>query len=183
MQKQLGITPDQHVELMDGQRCGVGDVVRLRKNDYGLNVFNGMAGIVMEVNPDGVRVKLGDREVTLPAAYCKEGLQLGYAITADSSQGLTVEQAIVMVDGMDYRRVYVAATRSRRPPLYVASSLQALGTALATRDEHTPPHRRGHPPHRRGHQGAQKRSWHLDVATPFKGARIGVTNDSLYGAV
>lgn len=139
VQKQLGITPDQHVELMDGQRCGVGDVVRLRKNDYGLNVFNGMAGIVMEVNPDGVRVKLGDREVTLPAAYCKEGLQLGYAITADSSQGLTVEQAIVMVDGMDYRRVYVAATRSRRPPLYVASSLQALGTALATRDEHTPP--------------------------------------------
>lgn len=140
VQQARGITPVQDIPLMDGQRCGVGDVVRLRQNNYELRVFNGMTGVVLEVTPGGVRVRLSDdRMVTLSAAYCREAVQLGYASTADSAQGLTVEQAIVMVDGMDYRRTYVAATRSRRPPVYVASSAQAIATALATRDEHAPP--------------------------------------------
>lgn len=136
VQRQLGIVPVSAVALRHGQHCGTGDRVRLRINNYKLGVFNGQTGTVVHVDAEGVKVRLDSdgREIVLPRAYCQEGLELGYCVTADSAQGLTLDQAVVLADGMDYRRVYVAATRSRQPPVYVASSEQAMATALAQRE-------------------------------------------------
>ncbi|MCS7063456.1 MAG: hypothetical protein NZM04_05345 [Methylacidiphilales bacterium] len=86
---------------------------------------------MVEVSDSWLRVRMDDgREVVLPSRYCELWVELGYACTADSAQGLIADQAIVVCDGMDNERIYVAATRSRRAPIYVAESAQHLAWAL-----------------------------------------------------
>jgi ATP-dependent exoDNAse (exonuclease V) alpha subunit len=52
--------------------------------------------------------------VTLPAAYVRENVALGYALTVHKAQGTTTDRAVVIVDeNMTAPQLYVAMTRGR----------------------------------------------------------------------
>jgi conjugative relaxase-like TrwC/TraI family protein len=53
-------------------------------------------------------------EVTLPPAYVREHITLGYALTVHKAQGTTTDRAVVIVDeAMTASQLYVAMTRGR----------------------------------------------------------------------
>jgi conjugative relaxase-like TrwC/TraI family protein len=116
---------DQHeVDLGDGCRASVGDVVITRQNDRRIRtmrggwVKNGDRWKVTDIRRDGTVVvkRLGGRggRTVLPAEYVAEHLDLGYAVTAHRAQGITVDTAHVMVTSSTTREnLYVSMTRGR----------------------------------------------------------------------
>ena len=131
----LGVCIDQRTRIRWGQQCGVGDLVRTRLNDYLTNVLNGDTWQVTRIT-DGQIYLLhqGDgREATVYHDWAKEWLELGYALTCDAAQGVTVDRAFVLLDGMGCSRLYAAATRGRQPPIYYSTeedAVEALEDAL-----------------------------------------------------
>lgn len=124
---------DQHeVDLGDGCRASVGDIVITRQNDRRLRtmrcgwVKNGDRWGVTDIRRDGTVVvkRLGPRggRTVLPAAYVAEHLDLGYAVTAHRAQGITVDTAHVVVTPSTTREnLYVSMTRGRASNIaYVA---------------------------------------------------------------
>ncbi|MGN6250270.1 MAG: MobF family relaxase [Marmoricola sp.] len=113
------------VALASGGCASVGDLVITRRNDRRLRtlkrgwVRNGDRWKVSDVRTDGsLVVRRADRRfagaVLLPASYVAEHVDLGYAVTAHRSQGLTVETAHVVVGETTTREnLYVAMTRGR----------------------------------------------------------------------
>ena len=91
------------------------DRIVLTRNDYDLDVRNGMLGEVLEVGEIGIRVKIdGDapRIVDLPSGY--RSLDHGYATTIHKSQGATVDHCFVLKSkSMDRHLSYVALTRQK----------------------------------------------------------------------
>jgi conjugative relaxase-like TrwC/TraI family protein len=124
--------PSREVELHDGTRASVGDLIITRQNHRRITlrggwVKNGDRWRVNDVNNDGsiVAQRLGMRfggSVVLPADYVAEHVDLGYAITAHRAQGMTVDTAHVVVTGSTTREnFYVAMTRGRESNVaYVA---------------------------------------------------------------
>jgi hypothetical protein len=121
------------VSLADSTRASVGDLVITRSNDRRLStarggwVRNGDRWRVTKVGKDGSMtvVRLGTDlggTVTLPAAYVREHVDLGYAVTAHRAQGLTVDTSHVVVSSMTTREnLYVSMTRGREANIaYVA---------------------------------------------------------------
>jgi hypothetical protein len=118
--------------IADGQRAGVGDEIVTRQNNRLLTtgrswVKNGDRFVVAATNPDGsmaVRRVSGGTEVTLPADYVAQHVELGYATTAYRSQGQTVDTTHLLVSPTTTREVlYVAATRgSESNMIYVDTS-------------------------------------------------------------
>lgn len=93
-----GRDPGMEAELADGLKASVGDTVCSRHNDRRLVlsshdwVRNGDRWTVEHVLPDGslwVRHQQLRRPVVLPAAYVTQHVELGYARTVHSAQGLT----------------------------------------------------------------------------------------------
>ncbi|MPV89301.1 relaxase domain-containing protein, partial [Georgenia ruanii] len=113
------------VRLVDGTYASAGDWIITRKNDRRLRtlrsgwVRNGDRWCVSAVCGDGsLVVRRLDRKaggaVVLPAAYVAAHVDLGYAITAYRSQGITVDTAHVVVsDATTRENLYVAMTRGR----------------------------------------------------------------------
>jgi conjugative relaxase-like TrwC/TraI family protein len=121
------------VNLADGSRASVGDLVVTRRNDRRLHtvnggwVRNGDRWCVTHVNDDGsitvTRAGTGNSgSVALPAAYVAEHVDLGYAVTAHRAQGITVDTAHVVVSSATTREnLYVSMTRgSEANTAYVA---------------------------------------------------------------
>jgi conjugative relaxase-like TrwC/TraI family protein len=117
-----GAVSDDGVRIADGQIAGVGDEVFTRQNDRRLAagsswVKNGDRWIVRGADADGtmaVRSVSGGTEVTLPASYVVQHVELAYATTAFRAQGRTVDTAHAMVSPTTTREVlYVSATRGR----------------------------------------------------------------------
>ena len=116
---------DQHeVDLGDGCRASVGDIVITRQNDRRIRtmrggwVKNGDRWRVTDIRRDGAVVvkRLGGRggRTVLPAEYVAEHLDLGYAVTAHRAQGITVDTAHVVVTPSTTREnLYVSMTRGR----------------------------------------------------------------------
>ena len=111
------------VDVAGGQHAGVGDEVVTRENDRRLRtergwVKNGDRWVVTATHDDGavtVRRGGGGGQVTLPAEYVDEHLELAYATTAYRAQGRTVDTAHAIVSANTTREVlYVAATRGRQ---------------------------------------------------------------------
>ena len=105
--------------IADGQRAGVGDEIVSRQNNRLLTtgnswVKNGDRFVVAATKTDGtiaVRRGWGGPEITLPADYVAQHVELGYATTAYRSQGRTIDTTHSMVSPTTTREVlYVAVT-------------------------------------------------------------------------
>lgn len=101
-----------------------GDTIVTRRNDRRLSVFagrdfvkNGDRWSVESVNEDGslqVRHVEHGGTVTLPAAYVRENVELGYALTVHRAQGATVDTAHALIDSRaDRAGAYVGLSRGR----------------------------------------------------------------------
>lgn len=115
------VDPTRSVALRSGLEASPGDVVVTRLNQRTLrltstdHVKNGDRWTVLDARQDGtLRVKhqeLG-REMTLPADYVAENVDLGYASTIHGAQGQTVDSSYVMVTGEEARQLlYVGMSR------------------------------------------------------------------------
>jgi conjugative relaxase-like TrwC/TraI family protein len=94
----------------------VGDRVICRQNDAGLDVDNGMRGIVRELDGGRATIETDSGAVReLPAAYVDEHVEHAYALTGHSMQGGTVERAIVVASPRDLTAgwSYTALSRAR----------------------------------------------------------------------
>jgi conjugative relaxase-like TrwC/TraI family protein len=132
----LGRVRDDGVALHDGNRAGVGDVIIARQNDYtitsaeGVPVVNRSVYVVTEQRSDGSLVgrlisgRQGAEEThDLPASYVGRHVELGYAATAHSAQGVTVRAGAVLVDeNLSREGLYVGASRgAERNTMYVVT--------------------------------------------------------------
>ena len=120
----IGRPRGREARLGDGTHASSGDTVLTRRNDRRLVcstsnwVTNGDRWTVEQVHPDGsMKVRHLDhhRSLTLPAGYVGEHVQLGYAATIHTAQGITCDTAHVVVTGDEPRQLlYVALSRGRR---------------------------------------------------------------------
>jgi hypothetical protein len=127
-----GSVSQQGLLIADGQIAGVGDEVVTRQNNRLVTtgrswVKNGDRWVVTATNPDGslaLRRANGGGEVSLPADYVTQHVELAYATTAYRSQGRTTDTIHSLVAPTTTREVlYVAATRGRESNnLYVDTS-------------------------------------------------------------
>ena len=131
----LGIEVDPRSSLRFGQQAGVGDRVRTRHNDYMLGIKNGDTWRVTSVNKAQIVLEhaTSGKKTAINHEWSENWLELGYAATADSAQGLTVDRALVFVDGMGRSKLYSAATRGRLAPVYYSAEEDA-GQALSRAD-------------------------------------------------
>ena len=140
----------------------VGDCLLLQTNARKLGVFNGHRVTVRELRDDGLRVfnENTGREFTLPSSY--RTYVHGYAVTAEKSQGVTVDHAIVAAEKLDGRRTYVPATRGRETiEVHIPDKASILAAARNTIDakEQALDHGRLPPPRGSAHRFSRVRAF------------------------
>jgi conjugative relaxase-like TrwC/TraI family protein len=111
------------VELADGNRASVGDVIITRTNNRTLRtsatdwVKNGDRWTVLHADRKGrihARQLRTGRHVTLPADYVAESVELGYASTTHAAQGITADTMHGLLTGTESRQqAYTMLTRGR----------------------------------------------------------------------
>ena len=118
------------VDLADGNQASVGDLIITRRNDRRLTagrdwVRNGDRWTVTDLTPDGgiraIHRRTG-KPVTLPAGYVREAVELGYATTIHTAQGVTADTTHGLVDELMTReQLYTMVSRGRTANhLYIA---------------------------------------------------------------
>ncbi|WP_404351801.1 relaxase domain-containing protein [Phycicoccus jejuensis] len=126
--------------LADGAHASLGDTVITRSNDRNLRttssdwVKNGDRWRVSDVDADGsltVQHLRNGHHVRLPHRYVTASVELGYASTVHTAQGVTADSCHTLVTGAESRQLaYTAVTRGRHENhLY----LEVVGDG----DEHT----------------------------------------------
>lgn len=117
--------PDQPaVTLADGNLASVGDTVITRTNDRTLRIAaardwvkNGDRWRITALGADGsvtVRHATNGRFIDLPARYVAASVELGYACTIHTAQGVTADTSHTLLTGAESRQLaYTAATRGR----------------------------------------------------------------------
>jgi conjugative relaxase-like TrwC/TraI family protein len=118
-----GVTPGPQVELADGNRASVGDLIITRRNDRRLRVTatdwvkNGDRWSVLHLTSTGgvqARHVRSGRTVTLPVGYVSTATELGYATTVHTAQGVTADTMHGVVIGEESRQqLYTMLTRGR----------------------------------------------------------------------
>jgi conjugative relaxase-like TrwC/TraI family protein len=118
-----GATPGRQVEMADGNRASVGDLIITRRNDRRLRITatdwvkNGDRWTVLDLPATGglrVRHVRNGRTVTLPASYVSAAAELGYASTVHTAQGVTADTMHGVVAGAESRQqLYTMLTRGR----------------------------------------------------------------------
>lgn len=111
------------VGLADGSSAHCGDVLISRRNARRLGVSgtdwvkNGDRWIATDVRADGalsVRHATSQLHATLPAAYVSQHVELGYASTVHTAQGVTTDVVHGIVTGTEDRQMlYTMLTRGR----------------------------------------------------------------------
>jgi len=99
----------------------VGDEVVTRRNDRtlrtseGVMVKNRNRWVVQTIHPDrSITVAGANGAIRLPADYVASDLRLGYAQTSHTTQGRTVNTALLLIDSpTDHAGVYTPMTRGR----------------------------------------------------------------------
>lgn len=108
--------------LLGEQIIGVGDHVVTTRNDRrlitttGAWIRNGDRWQVQARHHDHLVLSSldGRGRVTIPAAYTNQHVALAYAVTVHKAQGLTVDQAVMLVDAATSgEHLYVGLTRGR----------------------------------------------------------------------
>jgi AAA domain len=129
--RRAGAAPARQVELADGNRASVSDLIITRRNDRRLRISatdwvkNGDRWIVLDLTGSGgVRVRhvRNGRTVTLPDDYVGTCVELGYATTVHAAQGVTADTMHGVVTGGESRQqLYTMLTRGRTANhIYVA---------------------------------------------------------------
>lgn len=117
-----GMTSHPDVELADGNRASIGDTIRTRRNDRRLAISptdwvkNGDRWTVTGVHGGSLTARhtRSGLHVTLPAPYVAQHVELGYASTVHSAQGLTADTMHGVVTGTESREtLYTMMTRGR----------------------------------------------------------------------
>jgi hypothetical protein len=118
-----GGAPGRQVELADGNRASVGDLVITRRNERRLRIAatdwvkNGDRWTVLNLTRPGgltVRHTRNGRTIALPAAYVQTSVELGYATTVHTAQGVTADTMYGVVTGEESRQqLYTMLTRGR----------------------------------------------------------------------
>ena len=119
-----GTSPGQEVELSDGSRASVGDVIITRTNDRRLRlsatdwVRNGDRWTITHIGRYGdlnVRHNRSQLVVRLPADYVCVSTGLGYATTIHGAQGVSADTMHGLLTGQESRQqLYTMLTRGRR---------------------------------------------------------------------
>jgi conjugative relaxase-like TrwC/TraI family protein len=109
--------------VVGNQAVGVGDDIITTANDRrlvtsnGAWVRNGDRWQVLNRHADDALVLVsleGRGKVTVPGGYVAENVALAYAVTVHKSQGLTVDEAVLVVDrNTTAEHLYVGLTRGR----------------------------------------------------------------------
>ncbi|MBF6302249.1 relaxase domain-containing protein [Nocardia amamiensis] len=194
----------REVVLSDGLAASVGDTIVTRRNNYSVRISatdfvrNGYRWVVREVHPDGritAAHTLSGRLATLDADYVREHVQLGYASTIDSSQGLTVDTCHGLMTRRAHRgQVYVVLTRGRSANhIYIETGLDPAGPAAYTIDAVHPPtyldvltevlnRRGGQVSASTGQREAEDPRRRLQAAVGAYADSIGVVAEHLFGA-
>jgi conjugative relaxase-like TrwC/TraI family protein len=117
------LEPLRMAMLADGNPASVGDQVITRTNNRTLRmtatdwVKNGDRWTVLKISRSGdliVRHSRNGRTVRLPAAYVAESVELGYATTVHTAQGVTADTVHGLVSGEESRQqLYTMLTRGR----------------------------------------------------------------------
>ena len=115
--------PGREVELADGLTASIGDVIITRTNDRRLRVSptdwvkNGDRWTITGITPTGSVRALHTRShlsVMLPADYVAASVELGYASTVHTAQGVSVDTMHGVATGTDGRQqLYTMLTRGR----------------------------------------------------------------------
>ena len=111
------------VILADGNRASAGELIITRRNDRRLRtsvsdwVKNGDRWTVSSVDLDGglrVKHRRSGRTVHLPASYVRDSVELGYATTIHTAQGITADTLHGLITGTESRQqLYTMCTRGR----------------------------------------------------------------------
>ncbi|MFE6648203.1 MobF family relaxase [Nocardioides sp. NPDC057772] len=117
-----GVDPRTQVELADGNQASVGDTIITRHNQRRLAVSgtdwvkNGDRWTITRVRRGTLTVRHATTGLTavLPADYVADHVELGYASTVHTAQGLTTDVVHGIVDGREDRQMlYTMLTRGR----------------------------------------------------------------------
>jgi DNA primase catalytic core len=117
-----GISPGAVVDLADGNTASCGDVIITRHNDRRLRlnatnwVKNGDRWTISAITSAGVRAQhtQSGRRILLPADYVDEWVELGYATTTHTAQGVTADTCHGLLTGDETRQqAYTMLTRGR----------------------------------------------------------------------
>ena len=110
-------------DLSDGNQASVGDIILTRRNNRTLNtgetawVRNGDRWAITAVHRDGsidVRHLRNHSQLTLPADYVAESVELGYATTIHGAQGITADSCHGLLTGQESRQLaYTMLSRGR----------------------------------------------------------------------
>lgn len=113
----------RHLTFDDGTLIGAGDQIITRRNNRRLAlsgsdwVKNGDRWTVTTVRRDGsidVTSQRNGLRTRLPASYVDQHVQLGYATTIHTAQGLTTDTSHTLLNGEETRQqLYTAITRGR----------------------------------------------------------------------
>jgi hypothetical protein len=116
-------TPGPEVALADGNRASVGELIITRSNDRRLRtstsdwVKNGDRWTVLATHQDGglrVQHRRTGRTTDLPASYVRDFVELGYATTIHTAQGITADTMHGLLTGNESRQqLYTMCTRGR----------------------------------------------------------------------
>ena len=116
-------TPEPDVALADENRASAGEVIITRHNDRRLRtsafdwVKNGDRWTVLATHRDGgLLVQHGrtGRPIQLPASYVRDWVELGYATTIHTAQGITADTMHGLITGNQSRQqLYTMCTRGR----------------------------------------------------------------------
>jgi hypothetical protein len=116
-------TPGPEVILADGNRASAGELIITRRNNRQLRTFatdwvkNGDRWTVLTADRDGglrVQHRRSGRTIRLPASYVRDSVELGYATTIHTAQGITADTMHGMITGTESRqRLYTMCTRGR----------------------------------------------------------------------
>ncbi|MEA5055705.1 MAG: AAA family ATPase, partial [Propionicimonas sp.] len=118
-----GTLPDAEVDLADGNRASAGDVIITRRTNrkHALNatdwVKNGDRWTVQAITAGGIHARhtRSGRHVWLPPDYVAESVELGYASTTHTAQGITADTMHGLLAGTETRQqAYTMLTRGRR---------------------------------------------------------------------
>lgn len=118
-----GHRPGPHVDLSDANQASTGDTVITRRNNRDLAssatawVRNGDRWRITAVHRDGsidVQHLRNHNQLSLPADYVAEFVELGYATTIHAAQGVTADTCHGLLTGEESRQqAYTMLTRGR----------------------------------------------------------------------